>query len=922
MLCDQKKCSMVLRVISTILIHAFFLSEVAFAIPIDFNQRNSLSPWTATETQIKQKAIAELYRKSKFIWIAKSERYLNLLERYNAKALRLPSGRYLMARETEKDDLVLIRAVTHENYKLLMQREEDLHLARYKKVREEILNDEEKLKAYYYQLSDKQKNSINALVSRGKTLLEALLGNIAIAHGLKQKAKKSKEEQARSILFNEIIASAFELLTITTEKLINPGLAPGESVFRDMMKPVLEAKDIMGRYSNFSKIFFDRKQRARFVFNLQRTKKERFAGTMSKEYGEIGKVDQVFMSRMITIDEMHNLFYRYMEMEHEDGFMEAATFVTKMLLWQAGELEKMVSAIDDHEMHKLYNAEINTRIIKQGREWLSDFVKGGEDFLKRSSGYDSDTSYDQASRERFFFTQMDRFEWGLALFMLFLSTTVSEEIILREDVKVKLKKYYTLHWNNMFLCSGITYCYIAPPQLEDTFFDKDISLFDLVKEVERDEKGLEENDKNIFSKIEFQYSEELKDIPKLFSYPTGIYNIFSALIRDSCYALPQDENGFRKGVIRIGAKMIGQKQVKIIIEDNGPGMTEEELKKSYCIGYTNPEKRKQLRKKLKKGGVMKAAIFGGLGFGIPKAMKTVEYLKGELAIKSKEGKGTRIEITLPLDAVRPRNNGRDLIPDDMRQIDADSIRQAFNSLNKAARTSELNLPVSRLGGTYQRMRDTSKLHFCVPFTVFKNSADIALTLKKLNIPNLSIRQAKIPLELVVTGVTKEDIKLINGLNRDAIKQVLNFPGNLTVTMITEKEIQERARLLGKDGASPQIRAGIVKDLYLETLSVQELPDGEYMAIATDAVDENKAKILETQLRAELQDNISIRVLVKPDPENSMFSLSDIINDWLDSVQDGFGRSIRIILPILISPAEMIEQLDETIQNAWKVLAAV
>lgn len=260
-------------------------------------------------------------------------------------------------------------------------------------------------------------------------------------------------------------------------------------------------------------------------------------------------------------------------------------------------------------------------------------------------------------------------------------------------------------------------------------------------------------------------------------------------------------------------------------------------------------------------------------------------------------------------------------------VSIDSVRQAFSVVDdiidgKAIIDGKkekcmLKAPVSRLDSTCQKIIDLSpsKLRLCVPVDVLMNSSDIIKAFRE----GLGDQvRGTIPLELVVTGVTEDNMYIVDGLGRREIKEALNLPENLTVSPITEDDIQERSQRIGVDGTRPQIRAEIVKQLSLE---VNPLSQGEYMAIATDAVSKSDAKAVEEDLKPVLEDNISIRVLIEPKPDESTFSLARILRHWLKSLQHGKKSSIGIILPKMISPKEMIERLDNAIRNAWRVLAA-
>ena len=253
-----------------------------------------------------------------------------------------------------------------------------------------------------------------------------------------------------------------------------------------------------------------------------------------------------------------------------------------------------------------------------------------------------------------------------------------------------------------------------------------------------------------------------------------------------------------------------------------------------------------------------------------------------------------------------------------KQEISQDVRKEFESLNSAVRKSDLNKSASQFSGACQKTYDVSKMRFYIPVEVLKNSADVTITLNRIGMLNSSIKESSILFELVVTGVTDDDMELINSINRNDVKQALNLPKNLKVGIIAESEIQGRAKLAAIDIVNPKVRTEIIKQLSLEA---RPLEQGEVMAIVTNAVAEGKAEELEELLKPELADNISIRVAVSPEAGKSMFSLSSIINDWLKDIQQGKKSTINIILPAILSPAEMIRQLENAVRSAWQVLAA-
>jgi len=230
------------------------------------------------------------------------------------------------------------------------------------------------------------------------------------------------------------------------------------------------------------------------------------------------------------------------------------------------------------------------------------------------------------------------------------------------------------------------------------------------------------------------------------------------------------------------------------------------------------------------------------------------------------------------------------------------------------------------------MRGASKLHLLVPVEVFKDCADIKIALGELR----KLKDST-PFKLVVTGVTEEDVELIEGLERaikrKSVKKAFDLPSNLEVVWITEREIQDRVGewylgVYGKDAEKLENRAVIIEDIYREKLGTRDLPEGENMAITikTDVSTEEEAENLANsekfkKLKKELSKgnkNISIRLLVKPEEGESVYSLSAIINDWFSDIRNGRKSAIGITLPLA---ASMIKELEECLRATWLVLAA-
>lgn len=257
-----------------------------------------------------------------------------------------------------------------------------------------------------------------------------------------------------------------------------------------------------------------------------------------------------------------------------------------------------------------------------------------------------------------------------------------------------------------------------------------------------------------------------------------------------------------------------------------------------------------------------------------------------------------------------------MLTDAIKKSSQPSLEKAFGLLDKKARSSAFMAAVSRLAGVYTRVDGRSKLHFCVPLDVLKNSADISLALRRI-----AEARGTMPFTLVVTGVEGIDLGAINALGDPDIRKRMGIEGDFKIHAITEDEIIERANLLDKDASDPYSRACVVKDLYLEIIGEMYLGPGEYMAITTDHVSEQEARQLEKDLRKETGDNISIRIPVSPISETGMFSLSDLIHSWINNITRGEASTISLVLPRVISPVEMARMLGESMRNAWRLLIA-
>ncbi len=247
-----------------------------------------------------------------------------------------------------------------------------------------------------------------------------------------------------------------------------------------------------------------------------------------------------------------------------------------------------------------------------------------------------------------------------------------------------------------------------------------------------------------------------------------------------------------------------------------------------------------------------------------------------------------------------------------RTGEAPELKKAFDDIVKKIRGSELADPISGLSGISQRMKEVSVLRLCVPAEIVTGSPDFTETMERLG------RLKDVKFELVVTGVKEDEIGLIDSLNDKLIRQALNIPDNIKVSMLTEDQMRENVDSRLDHGVdTPLERARLIKDMY-----TKELASGENILIATDPVNnEDEARRLEDDLIQDMEGeviNISFGVMVSPVPDKSVFSFSLLLEDWFESLNKGNVSTVKVILPI---PVSLVKELNEAVKHAWRVLAS-
>ncbi len=114
-----------------------------------------------------------------------------------------------------------------------------------------------------------------------------------------------------------------------------------------------------------------------------------------------------------------------------------------------------------------------------------------------------------------------------------------------------------------------------------------------------------------------------KDLPPVMGDRSQLTQAFLNLLNNALEALP------RGGSLKVVLKSIpGMKSIELRIEDNGPGIPSENLKKVFAHYFTTKEK--------------------GIGLGLAITQKIIQGHQGLLEVRSLPGQGTTVRIRLPM----------------------------------------------------------------------------------------------------------------------------------------------------------------------------------------------------------------------------------------------------------------------------------
>ncbi len=125
--------------------------------------------------------------------------------------------------------------------------------------------------------------------------------------------------------------------------------------------------------------------------------------------------------------------------------------------------------------------------------------------------------------------------------------------------------------------------------------------------------------------IQRDYDSEL---PKTMADANQMQQVFTNIILNAYYAMVNGENG--SGRLTVSTCSDDEKELKIMISDNGPGIEEEVLKKIFDPFFTT-----------KPLGI-------GTGLGLSVSYGIVKEHQGEIVVDTELGKGTKFTVILPV----------------------------------------------------------------------------------------------------------------------------------------------------------------------------------------------------------------------------------------------------------------------------------
>ncbi len=174
-------------------------------------------------------------------------------------------------------------------------------------------------------------------------------------------------------------------------------------------------------------------------------------------------------------------------------------------------------------------------------------------------------------------------------------------------------------------CKVITHRLLGFARRMDVDFEH-IDIRDLIKEV----LGFLESEA-LYNRIRFEMSFD-EELPMVFSDRGQLQQIFLNIVNNAIDAVGKD------GLVMFFAEPYGGEMIVVRIQDTGPGMSSETVKRIFDPFFTTKEAGK------------------GTGLGLSITYGLVEKLGGKISVESKIGQGTIFSVRLPINDVRNEGN--------------------------------------------------------------------------------------------------------------------------------------------------------------------------------------------------------------------------------------------------------------------------
>ncbi|MBD0402865.1 ATP-binding protein [Flammeovirga sp. EKP202] len=160
--------------------------------------------------------------------------------------------------------------------------------------------------------------------------------------------------------------------------------------------------------------------------------------------------------------------------------------------------------------------------------------------------------------------------------------------------------------------------------IEAGHMNLNMSSFDIDEVVET----VVENCEHTAEKKEIQIIQKLKPVT-VFADPNGVRQVLDNLLSNAIKFSPKNEK------IEVEVKVCNEQQASVIIKDNGPGISKNDMQRMFG--------------KFQRLSAKPTGGESSTGLGLSIAKKFIEAMKGDIICESEEGKGSAFIVKVPLD---------------------------------------------------------------------------------------------------------------------------------------------------------------------------------------------------------------------------------------------------------------------------------